>query len=167
MLKVMVESHRENSPGHEERIARVVWATHILYYLTENRSHNELQQTDAADEEESLEYKELDVETETAVVLQSSKESIRSKFLDCIAQLLSPSKGWKSVTATALREWEDFVEIDVARNDCFGIAQDIGPGKHVYEFGGNETDYCRKLQDHLSTTTQQGTMFRAILRNSV
>jgi len=153
-----MELPHESSPGYEERIARVVWAAHILSYLTKKRSHLELETPNAAEEEEGLECGELDAETERRVVLQGSGSSIRSKFLDCIAQLLSPSKGWEDVTATALREREDFVEVDIARNDCFGVARNGGPAEH--EFGRVETDYCRKLEDYLSAGTQQGKIFR-------
>jgi hypothetical protein len=155
----MEELPHKSIPVCEGRIARVVWAAHILSYLTKKRSHIELQQPDTAEEEEGLEFGEVDAETERTVVLQGTRESIRSKFLDCVAQLLSPSKGWANVTTIALREQEDFVEIDIARNDCFGIARNGPPGQHVYDFGKAEADYCRKLEYHLSTKTQHGMIF--------
>ena len=137
-----------SGPEYEERTARVVWAAHILSYLTKTRSHIELQQPDAVEEEEGLDCGELNADTERAAVLQCPRESIRSKFLDYIAQLLSPYKGWENVTATAFSERGDFVEIDVARNDCFGIARNSGPGEHMYGFGRVEAEYCRKLGDY-------------------
>ncbi|KAI8623618.1 hypothetical protein F5Y19DRAFT_492466 [Xylariaceae sp. FL1651] len=118
----------------EERTARIIWVVHILSYLTKGRSHTGLQQPHADDEEE-LDGGELDAITEVITDLSESKESIRFRILDCVAQLLSPSKGWGYVVTTALREREDFVEIDVARNDCFGITGE-------------------KLENYLSTTTQ-------------
>ncbi|KAL9099992.1 MAG: hypothetical protein Q9163_004573 [Psora crenata] len=145
-------------PRREERIARVVWAAYILSYLSKQRRHRQLQPPDLAgeeEEEEGFEGSELDAVTERTAVLQEPRESIRSKFLDCIAQLLSPSKGWESVTATALREREDFVEVDIARNDCFNISMDGRPDQHAYEFGRAEADYCRKLEHDLSTATHQ------------
>jgi len=144
--------HQHTIPGPKEQIARIVWATHILWHLTKSRSHNELLlQPDAGEEEEGG---ELDAETERATFIQGSRESIRSKFLDCIAQLLSPSKGWGSVAATALREREDFVEIDVARNDCFDIAG--------IDVEGPEQDYCRALEQFLSAGTQPGMILRPL-----
>lgn len=89
----MDELPSRSVPGYEQRVARVVWAAHILSYLTEKRSHIELLPPEVAEEEEGLECDELDVETERTGILYGSRESVRSKFLDCIAQLLSPSKG--------------------------------------------------------------------------
>lgn len=127
--------------------------------MARKRSHIELPQPGAEEEEEVLECGDLDAETERTVVLQGPRESIRSKFLDCVAQLLSPSKGWESVAATALREQEDFVEIDVARNDCFGVARGSPPGQHVGNLRRGKADYCRKLENYLSTGTQPGRTF--------
>jgi len=156
----MEETSHETIPGYEELIAHVVWAVHILSHLTKKRSHIDLHKSETIEEEEEFECGELDAETERTALLQEPRESIRSKFLDCIAQLLSPCKGWDNVTATALREREDFVEVDVARNDCFGIAGDGRPGQHVYAFGAAEADYCRKLEAYLSTETHQGMIRR-------
>lgn len=162
----MEELSHESTPGPEEYIAHVVWAAHILSYLTKKRSHNELPQPQAEGDED-LECSESDAETERTVFLQGPRESIRSKFLDCIAQLLSRSKGWENVTATALREREDFVEVDIARNDCFGMARNGRPGQHVYAFGRAEADYCRKLEAYLSTKAQQGMILWRILWNEL
>ena len=137
--------------------ARVAWAVYILYCLTQKRSHTELPLPDATEEEEEgYGQSDLDAETERMVVLQGPSASIRFKFLDCIAQLLSPSKGWDNVTATALREHEDFVAIDVARNDSFGAVSNSWPGQHACAFGRRETKYCAELKNYLSTTQQGG-----------
>ena len=151
---------RGSTVSHEERTARVLWAAQILYYLTNHRSHMELSQPDNADEEEGLEYGSLDAETERTEVLQGQRESIRSKFLDTIAQLLSPNRGWESVTATALREREDFVEVDVARNDCFEITRSRS-GQYACSFGEVEAEYCRALMDYLFTANLSGKVFRS------
>jgi hypothetical protein len=37
-----------------------------------------------------------------------------------MAELLSPAKGWNYVSAAALRESEDLVEVDLVRNGGFG-----------------------------------------------
>lgn len=161
----MEELLHENVSEYEEHIARAVWAVHILYLLTQKRSNVGLLQPKAAEEEEGeegFECSELDAETERTVVLQGPRESICQKFLDCVAQLLSPTKGWENVTATALRAREDFVEIDIARNDCFGIARNGRPCQHVYDLGRAEAAYCRELEYALSTKTQQGMTFRPI-----
>lgn len=151
---------KDPSAGQEEPTARILWAAHILHYLTKNRSHIGLPQPDDADEEEGLEHGDLDAETERTTILQGGRESIRRMFLDCVSQLLSPSRGWENVTAAALREREDFVEIDVARNDGFGIARSSRPAQHVRDFGGAEATYYRALRNYLSTGTQQGKVFQ-------
>lgn len=129
---------------HEERATRIVWTAHILSYLTGNRSHRELNQHDS-DSEDSDDFTS-DYQSDNTVVLTGPKNSVRQKFLDCIAQLLSPCKGWNGVTATAIREGEDLVEIDVARNDCF----ECNDGYSL-----NDTrDYCRELEKYLRTAAQ-------------
>lgn len=89
--KPMENPTLDDGSGHHERIARVVWAVHILSYLaTEHSQTKLLQLRDAAEEEEeNLDHEELDSEAEKKAVLQGSRESIRRKFLDCIAQLFS------------------------------------------------------------------------------
>lgn len=54
---------------------------------------------------------ETDCETEKNAILSGPQDSVRRKFLGCIAQMLSPCKGWDGVTATAMREGEDGVEV--------------------------------------------------------
>lgn len=131
---------------HDECIARIVWATHILSYLANNRKHEELQEPENNAErdgyiEESSDC-EADYETEKAMILSGPRDSVRRKFLDCIAQLLSPCKGWKGVTATAIREGEDQCEVDIARNDGFLSGEDC--------FNGGVISYCRMLEEYLA-----------------
>lgn len=141
----------------EEDIARVGWAIFILSYLTKTRSHAELPICDADGENEDEDHDEhdnLDAETERAAVLQGPEDLVHSKFLDCIPQLLSLPKGRDHVAATALREHDDHVAIDVARNDCFGIASFGSADQQVYTFNDLEAKYCRELTQYLSC--QQG-----------
>jgi hypothetical protein len=119
----MAEPHRSSLCPQQECFARVVWAVHILYYLTKTRSHEELLEAESnvesgSDTDDSSDD-EIDYNTENKVILSGPQDSIRRKFLACIAQLLSPCKGWDGVTATAIREGEDGVEVDIARNDGF------------------------------------------------
>lgn len=139
---------------HKERVARIVWAAHILHYLTNKRSLAELHPTDANVEED--EDCASDYQTERTAILTGPKTSVRQKFLDCISQLLSPSKGWDAVTAAAIRESEDNVEVDVARNDCFLSDNDGLDSKTI--------DFCRELERHLRATTE-GKCFSIILTN--
>lgn len=149
----------KNALGYQERVARIVWAAHILSYLAKKRSHADLLEPDDVEEEEDLEDAEIDARSERVAILQGTRESICSKFLDCVAQLLSPSKGWSSVTATGLREEEDFVEIDVARNDCFGTTESDRSGEHVVDLGKDEADYCAELKGYLSAEIRSGKIF--------
>ncbi|CZR67100.1 uncharacterized protein PAC_16999 [Phialocephala subalpina] len=49
----------------------------------------------------------------------TSNQNLRIKFLNCLAEPLSPTKRWHHVTATALREKSDFVKVDLARNSGY------------------------------------------------
>ncbi|RJE17542.1 hypothetical protein PHISCL_10122 [Aspergillus sclerotialis] len=136
------------SHSHNERIARIIWAAHMLFYLTNTQSHNRQPQDtknngecDDRDTNEPSDN-ETDYETERAVILSGSRTPIRRKFLDCIAQLLSPCKGWNGVTATAIREGEDGVEVDVARNDGFFSRGDRADSAVI--------TYCTRLEGYLA-----------------
>ncbi|KAK0724533.1 hypothetical protein B0H67DRAFT_108033 [Lasiosphaeris hirsuta] len=64
-------------------------------------------------------------------------------FVGCMAQLLSPARGWDFIVAVALRERDGRVEIDVAKNDCFsGTCRQLIP------------TFFRALESHLSRGTQ-------------
>jgi hypothetical protein len=52
-------------------------------------------------------------------LLTLSNEEMQIKFLNSLTELLSPAKGWNYVSATALRESEDSVEVDLVRNGGF------------------------------------------------
>ena len=144
----MTELHRTPTSSHEEYIARVIWAAHIISYLSKSRSHSELHEAESKTEEYDSDTDEpsddeTDYETEKTVVLSGSRNSVRRKFLDCIAQLLSPCKGWDGVTATAIREGEDGVEVGVSRNDGF-----LSDGDCCFD--GEIVGYCRMLEEYLA-----------------
>jgi len=109
----------------DKAFARVVWAAHILQSLS--MSHDKLfEDTDADDGSESdCDRGENDArsddETKSDVndLITSSTENLREKCLNCIAELLSRQKGWHFVTTATLREREDSVEVDIARNSGF------------------------------------------------
>ncbi|GKZ40822.1 hypothetical protein AbraIFM66951_006356 [Aspergillus brasiliensis] len=135
----------ETTHLQEEDVAHIVWAAHILAYLTKGRSHAQAEQSgdaaasdaDSETDTEAAFDDETDTATEKAAALSSSRDSVQRKFLDCICQLLSPCKGWDGVTAAALREEEGGVIVDVARN------------------GGVDSDpaileYCRMLENYLA-----------------
>lgn len=144
-----MELATQSARQQEKLVSRVSWAIHILSCLSGKRTHVEL---DATEEEEPGDTcSDLDAETERTIVLQGPSDSIRYKFLDCIAQLLSQSKGWDNVVATALCEYEDTVVIHVARNDCFGIPSSSSLAD-ACTFGNTGAEYCRELVNYLSAT---------------
>ena len=126
--------------------ARVVWAAHILSYLKDNQNHEELHEAEnnlecVSNTDDSSDC-ETDYETEKNVILSGPRTSVRQKFLDCIAQLLSPCKGWDGVTAAAIREGEDGVEVDIARNDGFLSEEDCLDSEIM--------GYCKMLEVYLA-----------------
>ncbi|BCS19476.1 uncharacterized protein APUU_12304S [Aspergillus puulaauensis] len=128
---------------NEEDIAHVVWAAHIISYLTNKGNNAELadEADDDTDNDEITDH-ETDCETEKAVILSGSRESVRRKFLDCIAQLFSHCKGRGGVTGAALREMEDGVEVDIARND--GFSSDL-----------EALGYCRIVEQYLAGSFEE------------
>ncbi|KAJ6009386.1 hypothetical protein N7522_004402 [Penicillium canescens] len=150
----MVTPHRALNCPHGECTVRVVWAAHILSYLKDNQNHEELHEAEnnlecGSNIDESSDY-ETDYETDKNVIMSGPRNSVRQKFLDCIAQLLSPCKGWNGVTATAIREGEHGVEVDIARNDSFPSDED--------SFGDETMGYCKMLEVYLagSADTETG-----------
>ena len=124
--------------------ARVVWSAHILKYWTQlrgvkshkpfekepvddldlveqldhlNLAEEDVEAFDDEDEEDDDVYNDFASDANAPLVADS--ESIRRKFLDHLAQTFSSAKGGPFVTVTALREFEDRVEVDVVRNDGF------------------------------------------------
>jgi hypothetical protein len=146
----MAGLHRTSIYPREECIARVVWAAHILFYISKTRNHEELREAENdaerdGDTDEPGDY-ETDCETEKTVILSGPRDSIRRKFLDCIAQLLSPCKGWDGVTATAMREVEDGVRVDIARNDGF-----------ISDGGCSDSEIvgtCKMLEEYLAGSAE-------------
>lgn len=141
--------------NYEQRIAHVVWGAHILHYLTGERS-NTTPLLPELDGDEGFDVDKLDVQTDKAGDLIDSDQSLRFKFLDCVAELLSPSKGWQHVVATGLRESEDFVVIDIARNDGFDIAQSFYRVRESHIEVANLHSYLGHLQKYLLSTSERG-----------
>ncbi|GAB1310631.1 hypothetical protein MFIFM68171_00841 [Madurella fahalii] len=118
-----------------DEYAQVVWASHILSYLNPytcsrtdrssqpNRASGVLPEDDGDGKDELNNYLDTDVAITggSPNFMAVRDEPIRQKFLDCIAELLAHTKGGKYVAATALREKENSVEIDVASNSPFNI----------------------------------------------
>lgn len=107
-----------------DELVHVVWASHILsllnpYTITASdetlQPNQEVNDDDEADSDNDSDqdFNSVDVEPLTA-----NSEVLRQKFLDCICELVAHTKGGNFVTAAALREKEDEVEIDIARNNA-------------------------------------------------
>jgi hypothetical protein len=120
--------HARAPPTEEVVFAHVIWATHILWFLSANRSQPDLILEDPDDCFEECDDNFGDDATDTGNLglLTSPNEGMRIKFLNGLAELLSPAKGWNYVSATALRESEDEVEIDLVRNGGFKSQADTG-----------------------------------------
>jgi hypothetical protein len=106
-----------------DELAHIVWASRILSLLNSNtitapeeplQPDQEVNDDDAADYDDDLDqdFKSIDAEPLTA-----NNEALRRKFLDCVCELLAHTKGGSFVTAAALREKEDEVEVDIAQNN--------------------------------------------------
>ena len=105
-----------------DELAHIVWASHILsllnpYTITAPeeplQSNREVNDDDAVDSDDDLdqEFDSIDAE-----LLTAKSDALRQKFLDCVCELLAHTKGRDFVTAAALREKEDEVEVDIAQN---------------------------------------------------
>jgi hypothetical protein len=133
MAEVTMSSVPPTGPA-AERPTRIIWAAHILKYLSGDRCHTRSGSADikvssagvAPDGEDPVGGKSdsdddgMDTVTERAAVLSRTHIDIQRTFLDALAELLSPRKGWDHVTATSLREHGGRVTITVSRNDAFG-----------------------------------------------
>lgn len=106
-----------------DELAHVVWASHILSFLnpyTITASDEPLQPDQKVNDDHGLgsgndpnqDFNSIDAEPLTA-----NSEVLRRKFLDCICELVAHTKGGNFVTAAALREKEDEVEVDIAQNN--------------------------------------------------
>lgn len=119
----------EQQPCHpSDEYAQVVWASHILSYLNPYTSYQADRQLDrvrdvVVDDHDDGED-DLNDETSNLLVFGVGDESVREKFLNCVAELLAYKKGGRYVAATALREGKNSVEIDIASNSPFSIKDD-------------------------------------------
>jgi len=118
--------------------ARVVWASHILSYLNPYTCStvdgpsrpNLVPDVLPEDLDDSKDDWDDDLDTDAIIAAEAPDylavrdEPIREKFLDCVAELLAHTKGGKHVAATALREKENSVEVDVASNSPFSVEDD-------------------------------------------
>lgn len=106
-----------------DELAHVVWASHILSFLNPYTitASDEPLQPDwevndddgvGSDDDTDQDFNSIDAEPLTA-----NSEALHRKFLDCICELVAHTKGGNFVTAAALREKEDEVEVDISQNN--------------------------------------------------
>ncbi|CAL5871622.1 uncharacterized protein PFLUO_LOCUS5875 [Penicillium psychrofluorescens] len=106
-----------------DELVHVVWASHILSLLnpyTRTASDKQLQSDqEISDDDGSDSDDDQDQEFDSLVAqhLTANSDVLRRKFLDCICELIAHAKGRNFVTAAALREKEDEVEVDIAQNN--------------------------------------------------
>ncbi|KAJ5998540.1 hypothetical protein N7451_006350 [Penicillium sp. IBT 35674x] len=115
-------------PKALDEVAELIWASHILSYwnpYTTPMSDNPLRfkhtpsVNGETDDEEYDDSPSIDKTSTDAATLTLGHEVLWEKFLNSISELLAHTKGGKHVTAAALREKEDSIEIDLARNTGF------------------------------------------------
>ena len=127
----MVTTSLYTRHNYQEHVAYVIWAAHILHYIGGERSQTGL--LPELDTDEDFDTDELDVETQNDIIDTAPVDSVRSKFLDCVAELLIPSKGWDYVVSVGLRELIESIKLDVARNDGFTQAVESKAGEPLVQ----------------------------------
>ena len=133
--------------NYEEHIAHVIWAAHILHYIGGERSQTG--RLPELDTDEDFDTDEPDIETQNDIIHTAPVDSVRPKFLDCVAELLSPSKGWGHVVSVGLRESVECIALDVARNDGFSQTAESKAGQPLDQEG--ITWYISQLQKYLAS----------------
>lgn len=113
-----MDAQYNDSVPCEEAFARVVWSAHILSFLSRSRSQRALLSSTPLGEHDEIEDDD-DLESNVGGRCAPVDEHIRIKFLNSLAETLSHTRGWHHVSVTALREYENYVEVDVARNTGF------------------------------------------------
>lgn len=145
---IMAGSIANSAIIYSDQLARIIWASQILHLLTSERAQVSLllpeaerEAVDLGDEDDEDDETPFDSDVATIIADLESGQGVkvRQSFLDCIAELLACANGWAYVTATALREREDNVEVDVARNIGFEV---------------RDEEYQSLLQRHLLSFTQ-------------
>lgn len=143
----MTGLHRKPVYTHEESIARVVWAAHILYFLTNNRNHEKLHEADnnADRDGDTDELSDCggDYDTENYDSIGSSKfRSSKIPGLYCAGAIALQGMGWGH--CSGYTEGEDGVEVDIARNDGFLFDDNC--------FDSRTLGYCKMLEEFLASS---------------
>jgi hypothetical protein len=130
LLDYLELSMETPSPEAIDEVAKVVWASHILSYwnpYTTPLSDKPLQpkysafDDETTDDEDYGDNPDIDKTSTDTTILTVGDEVLREKFLNSISELLAHTKGGKHVTAAALRDKDDSIEIDIARNTGFKL----------------------------------------------
>jgi hypothetical protein len=83
--------------------------------------------------------------------------SVRAKFLDCVAELLSPFKDWDYVVSAGLRESVECIELDMRETNHDGFSQTVESKAGEPLVRDANTWYINQLQKYLATN--EGTCF--------
>ena len=153
----MTNKNTQPHDKYEECIAHVIWAAHILFYLAGERNQTKLL-PDIDDNDSDDDDFDAKTDREAELILTDSSDSVRSKLLDCVAELVSPCKGWDHVVATGLRESADAFDIDIARNDGFCMDRDAKNGEFRTTAADTKT-YLEQLENFLTDLSAAGMNF--------
>lgn len=88
----------------EYQLARTTWASHILGNVLRQVSQSSLAppDDDLLESEDDIPVDDLDARSTKIAILTNSPQKAGEKFLDCLAELMSPEHGWGAVVATSL-----------------------------------------------------------------
>jgi hypothetical protein len=110
----------------EYQAARTVWASRILGYICQKIPQDRLSHVDndfESEEDILLDKDDLEVVSDTNQTLTATPggepQRIKEKFLDCLAEIMSPKHQWDGVITTSLMAVEEGVRLNIAANSGF------------------------------------------------
>lgn len=110
----------------EYQVARTIWASRILGYVCQKIPQDRLSHVDdesESEEDELLDNDDLEVGSDTNQTLNATPwgepQRFKEKFLDCLAEMMSPKHQWDGVITTSLMAVEEGVHVIVAANSGF------------------------------------------------
>ncbi len=99
------------------------------------------------DKEEERSFLGIDT-LKNDVLNEGSDEMLKSKFLNCLGEIFSHTRGRNHVTCVSLEEGDEDNVVRVARNDGFESGKD-----------GKDALYFRKVEYFLSSVGRIGNVF--------
>ncbi len=139
-------------PRINQIFASLVWAERILFYLSPAQMPLDIPSDEESDNEDLDEEEErsfLGIDTlKNDVLNEGSDEMLKSKFLNCLGEIFSHTRGRNHVTCVSLEEGDEDNVVRVARNDGFESGKD-----------GKDALYFRKVEHFLSSVGRIGNVF--------